>query len=699
MARVWVWVGHLWSDRVKLALENYGDRLTDVSIFAWRVDAAGKLMQTFDPDLLAPYRERWPHLRFWAAFYNDGNATVFTALRNTPASQAQLTADLSGVLDARPWLSGIDIDLERGGGSANSTAAEALFRKIADVAHARHRECSAALPPLTASGSVGGEGWVRYRQLGQILDRFAIMSYDFAWSGSAPGPVSPGFWMKDVYDWATSQVPASKLMMGVPLYSYFWSIHNYPSALGNTYRGVSGTYYAAWQNFTGLVTPGGNEANPDGPGTHHHIGWLAFRDADSGSAHGLLHVYDWRYAPDWDAGSNTGVVADTYDGHPYIVRYGRPSGVPLWSVADNSAPASGAAYALNPRRVRSNTGALVSPKKGFTLTVEVLKRDPVAATIIDDNAGTAGQLDAIYTQASGAWARWAGNGYYQYRGSGRLDFKHDFGEQALFLQVRGQFASSGWAGVTVRGIQARVNPAGVLEVWRGTSLLASTTVTARPVGQAAGSGRFALGLRVRENSAKVYYGLSENTALPRVLNVATTPLDGTAGIVADATFWVDHVYLGDGWWYQPREAVQAQIGSEVRTLGRFPRTGITWDAKNRFRPDTDVDEPDTRTGGPALDWVYEHWVDAPLRPDVAAKARIHTIDHDVWVGRVFAVDRDGASIVYWSDAETVARWRDRAQNDWGLSGIALWTLGQEDVRTWERLAGGELPPGTKRLNS
>ncbi|SJM64989.1 glycosyl hydrolase-like protein [Agrococcus casei LMG 22410] len=70
----------------------------------------------------------------------------------------------------------------------------------------------------------------------------------------------------------------------------------------------------------------------------------------------------------------------------------------------------------------------------------------------------------------------------------------------------------------------------------------------------------------------------------------------------------------------------------------------------------------------------------------------------MWVGQVLVVDRDGANVAYWSDAETITHWRDRAALDWGLSGVAMWTLGQEDLRVWERLAGGELPQDTKVLN-
>lgn len=118
-----------------------------------------------------------------------------------------------------------------------------------------------------------------------------------------------------------------------------------------------------------------------------------------------------------------------------------------------------------------------------------------------------------------------------------------------------------------------------------------------------------------------------------------------------------------------------------------------------FRPDMDVDEFETREDEHSLDWVYEHWVDVPVATDQTAHVWVRLPDHDLWFGRIFLVDRDGASIVYWSDAETVAHWRDTAELEYGIGGIAMWTVGQEDTRTWERLADGELPPGTKRYNS
>jgi len=692
--RNWVWVGHMWTDRVRAALDMYGDRMTDVSIFGWFVDREGELSLTFDPELLLPYREKWPHLRFWLAFRNDGNAAIFQALLDRSAYGSRLVRRLGEELDKYPWLSGVDIDLERGGSSANAVPAEDLFRRITAECHARGLECSAALPPLTANGSVGGENWVRYKELGQILDHLAIMSYDFAWSGSAPGPVSPGFWMRDVYDWVTSQVPAHKVMLGLPLYSYFWQIYDYPRNLGRDYRGDSGTYYAAYQYFTGYKDGmGGN-----GDTTHARIGWLAFREPDSKSAWGFLGVHDWRHGYDADGGSMTGVAKNVYDGRPYVVRYGQPAGSPIWSVADNSGWDSGLTCSLTPRRVRDVDGALVAPRGGYTATVELLKRHPVAATIMDDNASTAEQLANQYRVASGGWSRWTnGNGYHQYRGSGQLDLRNDFGDRSLYLEVRGQFSGDHWSGVTVRGITAELHPSGRLRLRKGGYVFEEVAVSSWPIGAAAGTWRFYLGLRVREGSARVYYGNTDSSALPLRIHANVAPEGGTASIISEGGLWVDRVYVGDGWWYQPREAVVVDIAGESRVLGRLERSGITWDDRNRFRPNADVDEWETRSQGHSLDWVYDHWKDAPFTTDATTPVRVRLLDHDVWVGRVFALDRDGASIVYWSDAETVRHWRDVAVNDYGLSGIALWTLGQEDMRTWDVLSGGELSAETKTV--
>lgn len=694
-ANVWAWVGLSWTDRIRLVLENYGDRITDISIFGWRVAADGTLSQTFNPAQLDHYRTKWPHIRWWGCFRNmddpvDGPLTIFNALRDSAAARNRLADQMQAkMFEAYPWLYGVDIDMESGGDS-RSAESEELFRVVADRARALGKKSSGALPALTATGSVGGENWVRYKQLGQILDHVSIMSYDFAWNGSAPGPISPAYWLEDVYSWAASQITPSKLSMGLPLYGRSWYIHDYPANRGQLRRGASGTYYAFWQYFTGA------RAWDDAAVTHHPIGWLAYRDSSSRTIWGYMDCYDWREPNDW--ASSSGVVAGVFADRDYAVRYGQPAGAPQWSIADNSVGNSSIAYELKPDPVIAADGSAVSPKVGFTLTAEMIQREPVAATIIDDYATSTQQLNAVYAQPEGAWAyHQVTSSYKQYRGAGTLRFNNDFGVQSLYVMARFQFATAGRFSVSTQGITADVTNAGVLRIMRGATVLATKNVAARPIGAAAGDGRTVLALRVREGSARAYYSTAE-TSIPLQLEVSTTPPGGPTEYTATSEVWIDHAYLGDGWWYMPREAIELTVNGESKVLGRIPRTGVTWDSKNRFKPNADIEERATREDGIGLDWTFEHWQDVPIAPGERVEVVARPLDHDLWVGRITLGDRDGFSIVYFSDAETINHWRGRAVHDWNLQGIAMWSLGQEDVRMWESFAGGELPPNTKRLN-
>ncbi|PCC29711.1 hypothetical protein CIK76_04780 [Glutamicibacter sp. BW80] len=694
MANVWAWVGLSWTDRIRLVLDQYGDRITDLSIFGWIVGKDGTLTETFDPAQLDAYRAKWPHIRWWGCFRNmddpiDGPYTIFEALRDSATARTRLADQVeTKMFDMYPWLYGVDLDMEAGG-NTRSADSEELFRVVTNRAHSLGKKASGALPALTATGSVGGENWVRYKQLGQILDHVSIMSYDFAWSGSAPGPVSPGFWLEQVYDWAASQIDPAKVSMGLPLYAYFWSIHDYPASWGATRRGVSGTYYSAWQYFTG--------ARPwSDTGTHEAIGWLCYRDESSRSLFGYLDVYDWLEATQWD--SVSGAVGGEFQGKQYAVRYGQPAAVPIWGVTDNSVGSSRIDYKMRAEPVIASNGQAVTPKVGFTLTTELIQREAIAATIIDDYASSSQQLSNVYSEPSGAWAfEQVTDTYKQYRGTGELVFDNAFGAQSLYAMARFQFATGGTFSVTSQGITAELTNTGTLRLMRGSTVLGSTNVGAQQVGGAAQVGRCVLALRVREGSARVYFSNAETT-IPMRLEATTTPPGGATGYKSTGIAWIDHIYLGDGWLYQPREAIEVEINGQRKVLGRVERTNVTWDSQNRFRPNNDVEESATRETGYALDWVFAHWKDLPINAGIETTVTIRPLDHDVWIGRQLIGDRDGFSEVWFTDAQTIVHWLGRAVLDWGLQGCALWSLGQEDIRLHEALAGGLLPPESKRLD-
>jgi spore germination protein len=99
--------------------------------------------------------------------------------------------------------------------------------------------------PGTWSGPEAQDWWA----IGQAADQVRIMTYEYHWSTSGPGPISPIDWVGDVLAFARTTIPSSKIMQGVPLYGYDWV-------------GQSGVDHV-WQDMMALATQYGATINWD----------------------------------------------------------------------------------------------------------------------------------------------------------------------------------------------------------------------------------------------------------------------------------------------------------------------------------------------------------------------------------------------------------------------------------------------------
>ncbi|MFT4417118.1 LysM peptidoglycan-binding domain-containing protein [Fredinandcohnia humi] len=84
---------------------------------------------------------------------------------------------------------------------------------------------STALAPKTSATQKGR--WYEahdYRAHGEIVDFVVIMTYEWGYSGGPPMAVSPIQPVRDVLEYALTEMPASKIMMGQNLYGYDWTL-------------------------------------------------------------------------------------------------------------------------------------------------------------------------------------------------------------------------------------------------------------------------------------------------------------------------------------------------------------------------------------------------------------------------------------------------------------------------------------------
>lgn len=92
---------------------------------------------------------------------------------------------------------------------------------------------SAALAPKTSATQKGE--WYEahdYGAIGKIVDFVVIMTYEWGYSGGPPMAVSPIGPVREVLQYALTEMPGSKILMGQNLYGYNWTL---PYVAGGQY--------------------------------------------------------------------------------------------------------------------------------------------------------------------------------------------------------------------------------------------------------------------------------------------------------------------------------------------------------------------------------------------------------------------------------------------------------------------------------
>lgn len=101
----------------------------------------------------------------------------------------------------------------------------AFLRKAAVRLHGEGLMMSTALAPKTSASQSGA--WYTahdYRTHGEVADFVVIMTYEWGYSAGPPMPVSPIGPVRQVLEYAKTEIPSGKIMMGQNLYGYDWTL-------------------------------------------------------------------------------------------------------------------------------------------------------------------------------------------------------------------------------------------------------------------------------------------------------------------------------------------------------------------------------------------------------------------------------------------------------------------------------------------
>jgi spore germination protein len=287
------------------AIGEAGDRLTYLSVFSYQVKADGSLTSPSDEIALREARRHRaaPILVLTNFAAGKFSSDIAHTVLRTSSIQNKVIDEVLSIMRSKGYR-GINIDFEY------------VFPDDREHYNQFLRNLSARVKPeglllftaLAPKTSAGQQGLLYeahdYAAHGQIADFCVLMTYEYGWSGGPPMAVAPPNRVRQVLQYAVSVMPRHKIMMGMPLYGYDWTLPYVHG--GQPARRVSTqeAYIIAWNHGV----PIRYDEQSQSPFFHYsvsgtnHVVW--FEDARSMRAKfNLIKEFDLRGGSYWVLGS------------------------------------------------------------------------------------------------------------------------------------------------------------------------------------------------------------------------------------------------------------------------------------------------------------------------------------------------------------------------------------------------------------
>lgn len=308
------------SERMYTMIERFANIMGQVGLFNFTVNVNGYISGSV-PQRMLNAIPQYPEVNWLLTIQNlnTANAVVEALLNNTNGARDTFFSELQRLVNEYPQCNGIDIDLENCGGYDNQQPMKELIAEIYSWCHSRGKLLNVCMPPITGpNASVGGEYWCAYEDYRDTVDTISIMSYAFAWLGSAPGPVSPKWWLEEILSYATRVVPKEKLLLGIGAWALMWGLHQPYDG----YKATSGTYYwpLFWMQGKYNFFDFKDGEGVTWPNRQPYIPFTGYWNDYEKVCYMMPHVYDYVDGNMQDS-SDSPLVTGVQDGRNYIVGF------------------------------------------------------------------------------------------------------------------------------------------------------------------------------------------------------------------------------------------------------------------------------------------------------------------------------------------------------------------------------------------
>lgn len=210
--------------------ERHLETLSAVSPWWYSVDYAGDVvpqhagMTDIDANTVRRFSARGIRIMPTIANHRDGewdDHVVPQILADSSSTANHVRSIVELVV--REGYAGIDLDYENLP-SISRDQFSGFLRDLSASLHSNHKLLSVSVHPKTSDAGVDERNVAQdYQAIGAAADEVRIMTYDYHWATSRPGPVAPVGWVDEVIAYTVRHVPRDKVIMGIPLFGYDWA--------------------------------------------------------------------------------------------------------------------------------------------------------------------------------------------------------------------------------------------------------------------------------------------------------------------------------------------------------------------------------------------------------------------------------------------------------------------------------------------
>ncbi|MCP8616046.1 LysM peptidoglycan-binding domain-containing protein [Salirhabdus salicampi] len=218
------------AERGQQILRNVSSFLTYISPFSYEVGADGTLMP-FDTAAIAAVAQEVnvsPLMVITNIREGSFSSDLARELLHNEEAKEQLITKIIEVMQ-REGFTGLNIDFEYVYPEDREHYNQFL-RRVVDRLHPLGFSVSTAVAPKLSAEQQGLLYKAHdYKAHGEIVDFVVIMTYEWGYSGGPPMAVAPLSEVRKVIQYALTEMPSEKIMMGMPLYGYDWTLPYDPS--------------------------------------------------------------------------------------------------------------------------------------------------------------------------------------------------------------------------------------------------------------------------------------------------------------------------------------------------------------------------------------------------------------------------------------------------------------------------------------